>query len=158
MPFIPASFVGAAPTRPLTAARPASGEAQTTLPPSAATWAAKFAGATPVNETICRPVATTPALDAALIAIAESCGARATAGSDGTRASYTHAAVATTASVASPGTDLTIDTGRLTEEGDGKHGADCEGRQLEGSTLRQAFPPISRCRNSRTRGRARRPA
>src|SRR4029077_4913986 len=136
------------------AARPASDEAQTTLPPSAATWAAKVAGAEPVNETISRPVAATPALDATLTAIAESCGARAIAGSDGTRASYTHAAVAPTARGARPGPDVTSDTGRLT----GKGTENMAPIMKVGNSRVQHFVkrsrPISRYRNSRTRGRA----
>src|SRR4029077_544238 len=113
MPRRPASVVGAVPVRPLTAARPLPEETQSTLPPSAFTWAAKSAGTLPVNETTYRPVAATLPLAATAAA---SMGARAT-GSDGTRASGTHAALATTARVANRGIDLTSDTGCLTEKG-----------------------------------------
>src|SRR2546422_9245184 len=56
---------------------------------------------------------------AAATAEAESCGVPLADGSDGrgARASYAHAAAATSPSVANRGTDLTSDTGRLTAAG-----------------------------------------
>src|SRR5438309_7272149 len=73
---------------------------------------------------------------AAATAEAESCGAPPAEGSDGrgARASYAHAAAATSPSVANRGTDHVHDTERLAATGDGKHGADSQGEQAGLST------------------------
>src|SRR6266550_4158762 len=128
MPLAPASVVAAEPWSPLTAARPEPGETHSTFPPSAATCAAKSAGTEPLKDTMWRTFA-----EEAPRATEANWGARAaaagSAGPDGRRASYTHAAVATTPTVANRGTNLTSDTGRLAATGDREHGADSEGQQ-----------------------------
>src|SRR6266516_454643 len=128
MPLAPASVVAAEPWSPLTAARPEPGETHSTFPPSAATCAAKSAGTEPLKDTMWRTFA-----EEAPRATVANWGARAaaagSAGPDGRRASYTHAAVATTPTVANRGTNLTSDTGRLAATGDREHGADSEGQQ-----------------------------
>src|SRR5881396_242774 len=111
MPRLPASVVAADPWRPLTAARPLPDDTQSTLPPRAATWAAKSVGTEPLNVTMWRLFVAAPRATAA------NWGARAAVaapvGCDGMRASYTHAAAATSPAVAHRDTDLTNDTGRL---------------------------------------------
>src|SRR5213080_3086667 len=115
MPRLPESVVAADPWRPLTAARPLPDDTQSTLPPRAATWAAKSVGTEPLNVTMWRLFVAAPRATAA------NWGARAAVaapvGCDGMRASYTHAAAATSPAVAHRDTDLTNDTGRLRAKG-----------------------------------------
>src|SRR6266699_931392 len=134
MPRLPASVAAAGPLRPLTPARPEPGETHSTFPPSAATRWAKSAGTDPLNDTIWRMFA-----EEAPRATEANCGPRAAAaGSGETRASYAHAAAATSPRVANRGTDLTSDTGRLAATGDGKHAADRVDQQA--ASRRAHFP------------------
>src|SRR5256885_3632947 len=115
MPRLPASVAAADPWRPLTAARPLRDATQSIWPPRAATCAAKSVGAEPLNVTMCRLFVAAPRATAA------NWGARAAVaapvGCDGMRASYTHAAAATSPTVAHRDTVLTNDTGRLRAKG-----------------------------------------
>src|SRR5690349_20550837 len=57
MPAVAARAVAAELVRPLTVAKPLADETQSTVPPNPSTQSVKSAGALPVNETMCLPVA-----------------------------------------------------------------------------------------------------
>src|SRR2546422_2485382 len=65
MPRLPASVAAADPWRPLTAARPLPDDTQSTLPPRAATCAAKSVGTEPLNVTMRRLFVAAPRATAA---------------------------------------------------------------------------------------------
>src|SRR3989442_9369614 len=65
MPRLPASVAAAGPWRPLTAARPLPDDTQSTLPPRAATCAAKSVGTEPLNVTMRRLFVAAPRATAA---------------------------------------------------------------------------------------------
>src|SRR6266853_5508716 len=88
------------------------------------------------------------------LATAANCGAWRAAGSDGRRASRTHAPTTTRPRAANRETDLTGDTGHLAARGVGKHGADCEGQQPGTSGPCQdsaAHFPTQKVANTRSR-------
>src|ERR1041385_7669122 len=138
MPRFTTRSPGAVPRRPLTAARPVRGETHSTFPPSDATWRAKSAGTDPLNATMWRPVraGTTPPC-----ATVENCSAGRATGSDGTRASRSHATTAISPSVANRNADEGRDTGRLGSKGDGKHVPHSGGQQVAPKTVTGLLPP-----------------
>src|SRR6266566_6002246 len=88
------------------------------------------------------------------LATAANCGAWRAGGSDGRRASRTHAPTTTRLTAANRETDLTGDTGHLAARGVGKHGADSEGQQPGASRPCQdsaAHFPTQKLANTRSR-------
>src|SRR5437773_9279823 len=112
MPLLAPSSAGALPRKPLTAAGPLPVDTQSTFPPRAATCCAKSLGTCRLNETMWRPVGAR-AVTTRELATAANCGVRRMAGSDGKRASRTHAATATSPMAATRDTNLRADMGHL---------------------------------------------